>query len=313
MTPVDASQRTRTEAEWLAMGLGWFSIGLGVAETLAPRGMARLIGSGEDSSNALRMLGLREIAHGVGILSSQPRPSGAVMSRVAGDMLDLAFLGSKMLESGTNKTRLCGAMTAVAGVAALDLFCSQQLAGSPRLMSRSFTQDGHLHVSKAITVNRPPEEVRAFWHNFSNLPRFMYHLKSVDVLDGGRSRWVARGPLGREVRWEAELTEDTPGHISWRSLPGADVENSGSVSFERGPGGRGTTVRVKLEYVPPGGAGGTLLAQLTGEEPEQQIYDDLRRFKQVMEIGEVVRSDASITRAPRAAQPPKEALREVMA
>jgi uncharacterized membrane protein len=141
----------------------------------------------------------------------------------------------------------------------------------------------------------------------------MYHLRSVQTLDDRRSHWIAKAPMGRQVEWDAELVEDSGNRIAWRSLPGADVENSGSVWFERGPGGRGTIVRVELEYVPPAGAGGAVLARLTGEEPEQQIYDDLRRLKQVMEIGEIVQSDASISARPRAAQPPAQIPQEVNA
>jgi uncharacterized membrane protein len=204
-------------------------------------------------------------------------------------------------------------MTAVSGVAALDVLCSQQLAGSPRLLSRRMDPQGRLHLSKSIAINRSPEEVYGFWRNFANLPRFMYHLRSVQVLDERRSHWVAKAPMGRQVEWDAEITDDSNGRIAWRSLAGADVDNSGSVWFERGPGARGTIVRVELEYVPPAGVGGALFATLVGEEPEQQIYDDLRRFKQVMETGEVIQSDASLTTRPRAAQPPAEVPEEVRA
>lgn len=313
MAPAHSIQRPLTEAERLAVGLGWFSLGLGLAKALAPRKVAQIMGVGEESSHVLRMLGIRQLAHGAGILGSRPRPTTAIMSRVAGDMMDLAFLGSRMLAPGTDKARLCGAVSAIAGITAIDLYCSQQLAGSPRLMSRRRGSDGTLQVSKSITINRDPADVHAFWRDFSNLPRFMYHLKSVEILDDRRSRWVAKAPFGRQVEWEAEITEDSPGRISWQSLPRADVGNSGSVSFGRGPGGRGTVVRVELEYLPPGRVAGSLLARLAGEDPEQQIYDDLRRFKQMMEIGEVVLSDANLTTSPRVAQPPARVPAEVMA
>jgi uncharacterized membrane protein len=162
-----------------------------------------------------------------------------------------------------------------------------------------------MEVKKSITINSSPETVYQFWRNFENLPRFMYHLESVRMTGDGRSHWVAKAPAGSTVEWDAEMTEDRPNElISWRSLEGASVENSGTVRFERGPGGRGTVVRVELNYDPPGGAVGAGIAKLFGEEPEQQIKDDLRRFKQVIETGEVVRSDGSLQGTGAVAQQP---------
>jgi uncharacterized membrane protein len=303
MAPVYAQERPRTEAERLATFLGWFSVGLGLAEALAPRSVARLIGvHEEDNETLLRALGARELASGIAILTME-RPTTAVMSRVAGDMMDLALLGTAMTASGTDKGRLCGAMAAVAGVAALDVMCSQQLVGAPRLHSRVLDESGRLHIRKSISINRAPEDVYSYWRDFSNLPRFMYHLESVQVQNDRRSHWVAKAPAGRKVEWDAEITEDSPNRIAWRSLPGASVENSGSVSFERGPAGRGTVVRIEVEYQPPAGVAGILVAKMFGQEPEQQIAEDLRRFKQVMETGEVVQSDANLTTRPSPARP----------
>jgi uncharacterized membrane protein len=133
-----------------------------------------------------------------------------------------------------------------------------------------------------------------YWRNFENLPRFMYHLESVERLDERRSHWVAKGPAGTQVEWDAEITDDRPNElIAWRSLPDAQVPNSGMVRFEPGPAGRGTVVRVEIEYRPPGGALGKAVAKLFGEEPGQQVAGDLHRFKQVMETGEVVVSEGS--------------------
>jgi uncharacterized membrane protein len=122
----------------------------------------------------------------------------------------------------------------------------------------------------------------------------MYHLEEVQVRGSGRSHWKAKAPAGATVEWDAEMTEDRPNErIAWRSLPDADVTNSGSVEFRRAPGNRGTEVRVEIRYDPPSGKLGALVAKLFGEEPSQQIGDDLRRLKQVLEVGEVVRSEAS--------------------
>ena len=157
---------------------------------------------------------------------------------------------------------------------------------------------------KSVTINRSPEEVYRFWRDFQNLPRFMSHLESVQVMSEKRSHWVAKAPAGMQVEWDAEIIEDRPNQlIAWHSLEGADVDNSGVVRFERAPGGRGTEVRVQLQYDPPGGKIGAAIAKLFGEEPEQQIKGDLYRLKQVMETGEVVQSDASIHRGLHPAQP----------
>ena len=146
-------------------------------------------------------------------------------------------------------------------------------------------------VRKCITVGRPPNEVYAFWRDFENLPRFMYHLERVENTGVNRSHWVAKGPAGRKVEWDAEVVEDRPNErIAWRSV-GADddVRNSGSVSFLPIPGQSGTEVQVELEYDPPGGMFGATIAMLFGEEPGLQIVDDLRRFKHMLELRESAR------------------------
>jgi len=164
-----------------------------------------------------------------------------------------------------------------------------------------------MDVKKAITVNRSPDELYQFWRNFENLPRFMEHLKSVHVTGEKRSHWAAKGPAGATVEWDAEVVDDQPGAlIAWRSLDGAAVDNAGTVRFASAPVGRGTEVRVELRYDPPGGALGATVAKLFGEDPTQQVPDDLRHFKQVMETGEITRSDAT-AKGGGAAQPPAEA------
>ncbi len=147
-----------------------------------------------------------------------------------------------------------------------------------------------IRVEKAVTINRAPEELYRFWRNFENLPRFMNHLESVRVLDGDgkRSHWKAKAPLGTSVEWDAEIINEVENRlIGWRSLEGADVPNAGSVRFEPATGGRGTVVKVNLEYDPPAGVVGAAFAKLFGEEPTAQVQEDLRHFKQVMEAGEM--------------------------
>jgi uncharacterized membrane protein len=146
-----------------------------------------------------------------------------------------------------------------------------------------------IRVDEAVTIDRPREELYNFWQNFENLPRFMKHLDSVQQLGNGRSRWVACGPAGKRVAWEAVIHNQIPNEmIAWRSLPGSTVDNAGSVWFQDAPGGRGTVVKVELQYNPPAGAIGAIVAMLWGEEPGQQVAEDMRRFKQLMEAGEII-------------------------
>jgi uncharacterized membrane protein len=151
-----------------------------------------------------------------------------------------------------------------------------------------------LHVTKNITINQPPEVVYQFWRDFSNLSRFMIHVQSIVTTADRRSHWTVSAPAGATVEWDAEIVEDVPGHrIAWRTLESSNIRHEGSVRFDQAPADRGTEVRVELQYDAPGGGAGAAMASLLGEEPTQQIGDDLRRFKQVMETGEVVRSEGS--------------------
>ena len=148
------------------------------------------------------------------------------------------------------------------------------------------TQKNGIHVRRAMTIGKPPGELYSFWRQYENLPRFMSHLESVTEQDGGRSHWVARAPAGTSVSWDAETTEDVPNErISWRSLEEATIPNEGHVTFAGAPGGRGTEVHVELTYRPPLGTLGATFARLFGEEPGQQIEDDLRRLKRLLEVG----------------------------
>jgi uncharacterized membrane protein len=153
--------------------------------------------------------------------------------------------------------------------------------------------DKSIRVEKTVTIqNKSPEELYRFWHNFENLPTFMKHLKSVNVIDDRRSHWIAKAPLGNSAEWDAEIITDQENQlISWASVEGADVDNSGFVRFKPAPQGRGTEVKVVIEYSPPGGGLTAALAKVFGEEPEQQIGDDLGRFKMLMEAGEIATTE----------------------
>jgi uncharacterized membrane protein len=147
---------------------------------------------------------------------------------------------------------------------------------------------GDTLVGRTVTIDKPKQMLYAFWRDFSNLPAFMHNVRSVSVIDQTRSHWVIEGPAGETVEWDSEIVRDEPGSvIEWRSLDGASVRNSGQVEFADSPDGRGSIVRVTITYDPPAGAIGKLIAKLFQREPKVQARQDLRRFKQLMETGEV--------------------------
>jgi uncharacterized membrane protein len=142
-------------------------------------------------------------------------------------------------------------------------------------------------IEESVTINRPPEILYGYWRNLPNLPRMMRHLVSVQELEGQRSHWVARGPMGN-VEWDAEIITDRPNElISWRSLPDSNIATAGSVRFVPAPGDRGTEVHVALSYNPPAGQLGAAIAWLAGSDPKTEIREDLRNFKRLMETGTV--------------------------
>jgi uncharacterized membrane protein len=276
--------------EQIARGLGWFSIGLGVAEVMAPRALARFLGI-KERSLLLRVMGLREIASGVGILT-QRRPAGWLWARVGGDIVDLAGLGMAFSSETAKPANIAVATAVVAGATALDVCCAQELSRRDGAVTFRRT----VHVTKTVTINRPREEVYRFWRDLQNLPRFMAQIKSVQAAGEKRSHWVAEGPGGKSVEWDAEMIEDRPNElIAWRSLEGADIESSGSVRFEPAAGGRGTVVKVELQYNPPGGVVAATVAKLFGQAPEQQVQEDLHRFKQIIETGEIITTQGQPT------------------
>lgn len=276
--------------ERVARGLAWFSIGLGLAELLAPRTVARLCGLAGNPTSLIRLYGLREIASGVLIFAQGHRPATGVWTRVAGDALDLATLSAAAALPRTNRRALTVAATNVIAITALDVLCARELSRK----SGTMTDDGAIRVTLSIAINRSPSDIYAYWREFENLPRFMRHLQEVRRTGPLTSHWVTSGPGHTRIEWDAELTDDRPNELlAWRSCPGADVENAGTVHFEPRPGERGTIVRVELQYCPPGGIVGAGLAAVFNESPKQQLYDDLHRLKQILETGEVVRSDGS--------------------
>lgn len=281
----------------LAQSLGWFSLGLGVAQIAAPRRFASSIGvSPRGQRDAIvRLIGAREVLAAAGLLSGRAVPAFLWM-RVAGDLMDLALLNGARRATGTDSDRVEGAMAAAVGVAAVDVVSSVDatLSGSTGRNGTAASHPGVIPVHRAVTIVRPRDEVFSFWRELSNLPRFMRHLEEVRPTGDGRTLWRAKAPAGGTIEWEAETTEVRDSElIAWRSLPGSPVHHAGRVTFRDGPGDRGTEVHVELAYSPPGGPLGAAVARLFREEPNQQIAEDLRHLKQVLETGEVVMSEAT--------------------
>ena len=305
MNSISAGDQIREgpDGQSLAGFLGLFSIALGAAEMMAPRSMARLIGLEDtpDTESRLRAFGAREIGSGIAILM-QPQSSVPVWSRVAGDALDLAVLGANLGPDNPDRDRTMAAAAAVLGVTALDVICAQRLDQQARRVP--FEEQHGIVASHVVTVNRPIEQVWGFWRRFENHPQFMRHLVSVETLDQGRSRWRATGPAGVPLQWEAEITDEQEHErLSWRSIPGSMLQHRGTVHFRPAPGARGTDIHIEIEYRPPAGSLGRGVGWLFGQNPEQQLHEDLRRFKQLLETGEIAQSDGPALW--RAAQPSK--------
>jgi uncharacterized membrane protein len=270
-----------------ARALGVLSAALGLPLLVRPRELLRAIGvpDGRLQTQLAGVVGSRELVAAAGLLS-RPGPVW-LWGRVAGDAMDLSLLGWASIRStGERQRRTVLATVAVAGITVIDLLAA--IASSRKGKAAA------MELTASTTIGMPVEQVYEFWSDLAKLPTFMAHVDEVRPTGPGRSHWRASAPFGRSVEWDAETIEDVPNErISWRSVDGADVDNRGTVRFVAAPGGRGTEVRVELAYRLPAGKLGAAVARYFGEEPHQQLDDDLRRLKQVLETGEVVRSDGA--------------------
>lgn len=283
--------------------IGLLGLGLGMFGLLAPGRVARLLGA-KDCAGTRRMIALAslgQVTAGVGALT-QRRLGPWLWTRVASDTLDLAMITHATHLGALPLRRAVLAGTGFAGVALLVARTSLQTAKlAPNVSARSFS------LNVAITIQRTPHEVYHAWRDLQSFPRFMSHVESVQ-LEGGSVRFRARLPAGVPLEWEVKLTDDIAGsRISWESTPESALRNHGTVTFVPAPGNRGTEMRVSLHYEPPAGALGQAFMKLSGALPREQIRADLRRFKQILETGSVMHSDASVHAGPHPARPEKNA------
>lgn len=209
--------------------------------------------------------------------------------------------GSALVLMGLQQRSLRGILTAIAGggLAYHGATADKSLTDK---VGEAVGANKPLRVEKSVTINRSADDLYSFWRNFENLPKFMKHLQAISVLDAQRSHWVTKAPLGQTVEWDAQIIQDLPNQlIAWASAEGAQVDNSGFVRFTPIGRDRGTEVKIVIEYAVPGGQLTTAIAKLFGEAPEQQIGDELNRFKQLMETGEIATTEGqSSGRAPLA-------------
>jgi uncharacterized membrane protein len=267
-----------------ARNLGYLSLALGAGALLMPNRLARLTGL-EQHRGLLPLVGLRELASGVGLLT-QTNPTPWLWSRVVGDGMDLAVLASSVLNPH-NPRRLSAAVTTtiVALISAIDARESMRTNNG---MQGSISAATDAFASASVIVDKSAQECYSFWRDPTNLVKFSPMLESVSVLDERTSHWVARGPAGAKVEWSSRLTADAPGErIAWRSLEGGHLYHAGVVRFEKANGGRGTVVRVSMHFRAAGGRTGLALAKILGVDPRAEVREDLRRFKQLLEAGEI--------------------------
>jgi uncharacterized membrane protein len=275
--------------ERFAQSLGFFSIGLGLSEIAATRSLSNLIGISDDHPQLLRAMGMREIVNGVGILSD-PREPRWVWSRVAGDVIDLTLLALAFASPRSRRGRLLAATAAVAGVSVLDVLCGRILSSSNgyRKVSRRWLSGGRgIRIQKSVSINRAAEELYRYCRDFSHLPRFIAGTESVTEIGNGQLRWRTRGPSGKPVESLFELVEDRANElISWRAAEPEVSPRGGSIRFIERPGGRGTIVRVEMLHRASRGRTDSWIDMMR-DRPAFHLAEGLRRFKALMETGEI--------------------------
>ena len=261
--------------------LGWLSVALGLGGLLAPRTMARLSGL-QGREPLLAAVGARELVSGIGLLTRRDKVPW-LWARVAGDALDLAILGLASWERDSAAAR-AASTAVVAAITAADVAAA--VAHQSTNLQVSPTRD--VYLERSIIVNKTPRECYDWWRDLRNMPRFTRNLQKVTPLDETHSHWVSREFAGTRVEWRSRINEDVPGErILWSATQDSSFAHAGSVTFAPATGGRGTLITASIHYHVPGGPIGAALARFLGPDPIGEVRENLRRFKQLLETGEI--------------------------
>ena len=266
-----------------ARALGWFSIGLGLAEAVATRRSGRGLGL-EPYGGLLRIFGAREIATGNGILALRD-PTLGIWARVGGDAVDLATLGTALSSAKGKRDRLGAALGTVAAITAVDLFCARQLSEQRRAAATPATVE-----ERSLSIGRSADELYRLWREPATFATIMGSVAAVTALADGRSRWTISGPRGRTLTWETQIVDEQPSELlQWRSTPKGKVVSEGLVRFRPAPGDWGTEVSLQLHITPQGGLLSRAMPRALGGGSRPLLGQVLRRFKSLAETGEVPR------------------------
>ena len=289
------SSRQRQTDLALERGLGWLSLGLGAGGLFAPSLLGPAIGL-PGQKTLLQVTGARELLAGAGLMSRR-NAKPWLWARVAGDVMDLAVLGLAAARAGNSSQRRRSsiALGVVAAVTAVDAVAAVRASRNfavPRQTLRSTPSMSEGLLGESITINKSPLECYEFWRKLEQLPQFMWTLESVTALDERRSHWTVCS-AGTRIEWDAEVTHDVPGEqLAWHSLPNSQIAHAGVVRFAPAPGGRGTIVRVVAHYrLLPEAPPVSRLARILTNAPNARLREELRRFKQLLETGEIATTE----------------------
>lgn len=278
----------------LARALGWFSVGLGFTELTAGKVLADALGL-ENRAGLLRIYGLREIATGIGILASKD-PTPWIWGRVAGDALDIATVATGFQDSkAKQKANLALALAALTGATVTDVMCGQRLSRARRTAlepqgreAEESVETAQAQVERSLTIEKPAEELYQRWRQPETLSRIMGHFADIRASGDGQTHWQVHGPFGHTLEWDMRTIEDRPDELlRWQASPGTQLPVEGSVRFRPALGDRGTVVALRFQFDPPGGVLGDAALKLLGGAPGLLASKALRRFKSLVETGEI--------------------------